>query len=68
MKIKETIYTEIDKRGRITKRTRTVDIIESNTDRGYDYGTICCGKGNPRQASIHRIMEAYDDYTRSNQW
>lgn len=68
MKIKETICTEIDDRGRVIKRTRTIDIDESRTNRGYDYGTMYCGFGSPRQASIDRIMEAYDDYCKSNQW
>lgn len=68
MKIKETIYTEIDERGRVTKHTRTIDIDESYTDRGYDFGTICCGSGSPRQTSFDRIMEAYADYRKTEQW
>jgi hypothetical protein len=68
MKIKETIYTEIDYRGRVIKRTRTVETYESDTDRGYDYGTTCCGYGSPRQSSFDRIYEAYDDYRKSREW
>ena len=68
MKIKETIYTEIDDRGRVVKRTRTVETYESAMDRGYDYGTICCGRDEPRRTSFDRIMEAYDDYRKSQQW
>ena len=68
MKIKETIYTEVDAMGRVTKRTRTVDIEDNNTDFGYDYGTRYCGYGRPREASINRIFEAYDDYRKSQQW
>lgn len=68
MKIKETICTEIDERGHVVKRTRTVETYESVTDRGYDYGTICCGHGDPRRTSFGRIMEAYDDYRKSQQW
>ena len=68
MKIKETICTEIDDRGRVTKRTRTIDIEESNTDFGYDYGTRYGSHGNPRRSSLNRIFEAYDDYRMSQQW
>ena len=68
MKIKETIYTEIDYRGRVIKRTRTVETYESDTDRGYDYGTIYAGCDAPRRTSMDRILEAYDDYRKSQQW
>lgn len=68
MKIKETIYTEMDERGRVIKRTRTVDIEDHNTDLGYDYGTRFGDYGNPHQASINRIFEAYHDYRNSQQW
>lgn len=68
MKIKETICTEIDNKGRVTKRTRTIDIEESHTDSGYDFGTRYGGYGSPRQSSITRIFEAYDDYRKSQQW
>lgn len=68
MKIKETICTEMDERGRIVKRTRTVEYEKSNTDFGYDHATRYGEYERPRQTSIHRIMEAYDDYCRSNQW
>ncbi len=67
-KIKETIYTEIDDEGRVTKRTRTVDIEESNTDFGYDFGTRYGVYGSPRQSSFNRIFEAYDDFRKSQQW
>lgn len=68
MKIKETIYTEIDDRGYVVKCTRTVEAVDSFTDRGYDYGTRYGDYGNPRCTSIGRIMEAYDDYRKSQQW
>ena len=68
MKIKETICTEIDDRGNVTKRTRTIDIEESSTDFGYDYGTRYGEHVNPRRSSINRIFEAYDDYRKSQQW
>lgn len=67
MKVKETIYTEIDERGRITKRTRNIEIDETITDRGYDHATRH-GDGNPHQGSISRIMEAYADYYKSLEW
>lgn len=68
MKIKETIYTEIDERGRVIKRTRTIDIDESYTDRGYDFGTRYGEVAGPGRASFGRIMEAYEDYRRTEQW
>lgn len=68
MKIKETICTEIDDRGNVVKRTRTVAVKDSNTDRGYDYGTRYGSFGNPRQSSYKRIYEAYEDYRDSKQW
>lgn len=68
MKIKETIYTEIDDRGYVITSTRTVETVDSFTDRGYDYGTRYGAFGNPRRTSIDRIMEAYDDYRKSQQW
>ena len=68
MKIKETICTEIDERGRVIRRTRTVDIDDSNVERGYDYGTRYGEHVTPRHSSLDRIMEAYDEYRRSEQW
>ena len=68
MKIKETICTEIDGRGRVVRRTRTIDIDESYTDRGYDYGTRYGEPATPRRSSLGRIMEAYEDYRRTEQW
>ena len=68
MKIKETICTEIDDRGRVIRRTRTVDIEDSSTEFGYDYATIHGDYENPRRSSISRIFEAYDDYRKSQQW
>lgn len=67
MKIKETIYTEVDDMGRVISRTRTVETYEYNTDRGYDYGTGR-GFGSIHRSSYDRIMEAYDDYRKSRQW
>lgn len=68
MKIKETIYTEIDNRGRVTRRTRTVDIDDSDMNYGYDHATRYGERDCPRQASFSRIMEAYDDYCRCKEW
>ena len=68
MKIKETICTEIDERGRVTKSTRTIDIEGPDTDSGYDFGTRYGCYASPRQSSINRIFEAYDDYCKSQQW
>ena len=68
MKIKETIYTELDSRGRVIKRTRTIDIDDPYIDRGYDFGTRFCGCGEPQQSSYKRIYEAYRDYRDSQQW
>ena len=68
MRIKETICTEIDDRGRVIKRTRTIDIDESYVDRGYDFGTRYGEIAGPRHTSFGRILEAYEDYRRSEQW
>lgn len=68
MKIKETVCTEIDERGRVIKRTRTIDIDETYTDRGYDFGTRYGDTASPRRSSFSRIVEAYEDYRRTEQW
>lgn len=68
MKIKETICTEFDERGRVVRRTRTVDVTESRMDRGYDYGTRYDRTGGPREVSSKRIYEAYEDYRNSCEW
>lgn len=68
MKIKETICTEIDNRGRVIKRTRTIDIEEPDTDLGYDFGTRYGDYASPQRTSINRIFEAYDDFRKSQQW
>lgn len=68
MKIKETICTEVDNRGRVIKRTRTVEFEKPNTDFGYDYATRYGECERPRQTSFDRIMDAYEDYRRCEQW
>lgn len=68
MKIKETIYTETDYRGRVIKRTRIVETVASDAERGYDYGTRYGEYDVPRNTTFGRIMEAYEDYRRSEQW
>lgn len=68
MKIKETIYTEVDERGHVVNHTRTVEIDDSDTNQGYDYGTRFGEFGNPRQSSLKRIYEAYEDFYKSREW
>jgi hypothetical protein len=68
MKIKETIYTETDARGRIIKRTRTIEEYPDDIDRGYDYGTRYGGFGRCHEGSLNRIFAAYDDYRKTQQW
>lgn len=68
MKIKETICTELDERGRVIRRTRTVDVTKSDTDLGYDYGTRYGRPSSPREVSSKRIYEAYEDYRNSCEW
>lgn len=68
MEIKETIYTKVDDKGRVIEQTRTVDVKESNTDYGYDYGTLFGEYGNPHRSSFKRIYESYSDYRCSQQW
>ncbi len=66
--VKETICTKYDERGRVIKRTRTVDIEEVSTDFGYDFATRYGECERPRQTSINRIREAYDDYCKCKEW
>lgn len=68
MKIKETICTETDYRGRVIKRTRIVEEVASDTDRGYDYGTRYGERPAPRNVALGGIMAAYEDYLRSQEW
>ena len=68
MKIKETITTEVDNRGRIIKRTRTVDIIDSETDHENGDRRGFCKVGELHRSSAKRIYEAYEDYRMSKEW
>lgn len=68
MKIKETICTEVDARGRVIKRTRTVDVIDSYTDRDESDRDGYRRFSDLHQASSKRIFEAYEDYRMSSQW
>lgn len=64
MKIKETICTEIDDRGRVIRRTRTVDLFDNYRD---DLEESDTGSGIHR-ASGKRIREAVEDYYRTKEW
>ena len=69
MKIKETIYTEVDRNGRVIRQSRTVEKIDNlDTDYGYDYATRHGVFNDNYKASFDRIYEAYDDYRKSQQW
>lgn len=63
-------YIELDELGRIIRRTRKrkTTITRSSTDYGYDYGTRYGGYGTPDRASMRRVMEAYGDHRRSQEW
>lgn len=67
MKTKETIYTEYDARGRVTKRTTTVEVFETERDRDYEesgYGR----NGGLHRASSKCILEAIRDYRMCDEW
>ena len=67
MKTKETICTEYDARGRVIKRTTTVEVFDTDMDQepdGVGYGR----NGGLHRASTKRIHEAIEDYLMSNQW
>lgn len=66
MKIKETVTREFDGRGRVTKRTRTVVVLED--DRDYESHDEFCRFSDLHRASGKRIKEAYEDYRMSEQW
>ena len=68
MKIKETITTEVDNRGRVIKRTHTVDVIDSETDQEHDDRSGVCRFSALHRASSKRIYEAYEDYCMSKEW
>ena len=68
MKIKETICTEYDERGRLIRRTRTVDVLNSEENRQYDDPSDCFGFGGVHRASSKRIHEAIEDYYMSKEW
>jgi hypothetical protein len=67
MKTKETIYTTYDARGRVIKRTSTVEVFDSDEDRRHD-DRVHCRCGDLHCASSRRIREAYEDYRMSDQW
>ena len=68
MKIKKTIYTEYDERGRVTRQSRTVECVrDSYTDYDYDLDTRH-GVGNTPHSSFKSIYEAYHDLCVSRQW
>ena len=68
MKIKETITTEVDDRGRVIKRTRTVDVIDSEPDRERVCLSGFRGFSDLHKTSSKRIYEAYEDYRMSKEW
>jgi hypothetical protein len=68
MKIKETITTEVDNRGRVIRRTRTVDVIDSENEREHDSRPKFSQFSDFHRASPKRIYEAYEDYRMSKEW
>lgn len=66
MKIKETICTEVDRRGRVIKRTHTVDVIDSEMERNHREERY--GFDELHRSSRKRIYEAYEDYRMSKEW
>lgn len=67
MKTKETIYTEYDARGRVVKRTTTVEVFETERDRDYEERGYS-RNGGLHRASSRRIREAIQDYRMSDEW
>lgn len=65
MKTKEIIWTEYDDRGRMIKRTSTVEVFETEEDRERD---IVAEISGIHRASTKRIQEAIDDYRMSRDW
>lgn len=68
MKIKEVITTEVDNRGRVIRRTRTVDVIDSDMDREHNDRMDFSRFSDLHHASAKRIYEAYEDYRMSKEW
>lgn len=68
MKIKETICTELDTRGRVVRRTRTVDLIDSETNDDCINYDEYDGLRGIHQTSSKRIYEAIKDYYCSKEW
>ena len=68
MKIKETITTEVDDRGRVIKRTRTVDVIDSDMDQERMDQPGFRRFSDFHRTSAKRIYEAYEDYCISKEW
>lgn len=65
MKTKETIFTEYDARGRVIRRTATVEFYEDTRELYPDDSTVdnCI-----HRTSSKRIQEAIDDYRMSKEW
>lgn len=69
MTIKETIYTRVDEKGRVTRRTRIVDQYdETVTNFGYDCGTRYGDVDTVHETSFDKIWDAYADYRKSKEW
>ena len=69
MTIKETISTEVDDRGRVTRRTRVVDQYDEKvTNFGYDFGTRYGGVDRVHESSFDKIWDAYHDYRKTREW
>lgn len=64
---KEIIYTKYDARGRVIKRTSTVEVVDSEEDRDRERAESAEFGGIPK-ASTRRINEAIEDYFMSNDW
>jgi hypothetical protein len=65
MKTKETIYTEYDARGRVVRRTATVEVYDDDREL-YPEGDVA--NDCVHRTSSKRIREAIDDYRMSKEW
>lgn len=73
MKIKDTVYTEMDRHGKVTGRKRVLEFEEDldqdcDQDREYDRATRCGEPEDFPTTSFDRIWAAYVDYRKSQQW
>lgn len=69
MTIKETIYTEVDSRGRVVRRTRVVDQYDERKQNFmYDCATRFGDMDRTHESSFDKIWDAYHDYRATKEW